>query len=1213
MFPTVSRWLTKLGYLIQQREMSKIYQTILLFVSLLGMTACHFNQQKPLFKQLSSTESGIDFVNQLNYTDSLTVLEFEYMFNGAGVALADINNDGLLDIFFAGNMVSSRLYLNKGNLHFEDITQQAGVKTEGWAFGVSVVDINQDGFKDFYVCKAGSRNTPVAAMKNLFFINNGDNTFKEVAAELKLDDDGYDIQTTFFDYDKDGDLDMYLLRNSFVNYNRNNSRPKQTDGQSPTTGKLFRNDSPLPKTGQALNLNELKFTDVSYEEGIRIEGFGLGISVCDLNNDNYPDLYISNDFLTNDLVYINQHDDKGNHTGFKNEAGNLLHHQTYNGMGNDVADINNDGYQDIAVVDMLPPDNSRWKLTMMGNTYEEFQQNIKLGYEPQYVRNTLQLNNGLAQNGEKGISFSEIGQLAGVHATEWSWAPLFADYDNDGWKDLMIANGYREDVTNLDFIMYGKQTLFMGTPEANRHDRLEELKKFPGIHLHNYLFKNQRNLTFKDVSEDWGFDTPSYSNGAAYGDLDNDGDLDLVFNNLDEVSTIQENQLNRINPENAWLRIGFKGNDGNKEGLGAKVWIWQQGQMQYNYFSPFRGYLSTVEPFLHFGLTSKAIDSLKVMWPDGKTQVIRNPKANQVLTLAQSNALQQIIKTKEEPKNSFFVEASQETGIQFKHEEDLFVDFHTQALLPHTHSKSGPAIAVADVNGDGLEDFFVGAGAGSKGGLFIQKNNGSFSQETIDSPNVSDDMGILFFDADQDGDQDLYLASGGVLDKETAISAYQHRFFINDGKGHFTKSNAIPSIQTSASAVVATDFDRDGDLDVFVGGRVSPNEYPKAPRSYLLRNDSRLGLPKFTDITLSVAPSLARIGMVSSALWTDYNNDGWQDLMLVGEYMPITFVLTQHGKLSEQVSIEHSKGWWNSIAAGDFDKDGDTDYVMGNLGLNSQQKASVDEPTSVYAKDYDKNGVLDPILCHYLDGQEQIFHTRDDLNKQMTAMRARFNDYTTYASTPFRKSFLEEELADALHLEAQRFETSYLQNEGNGKFQFKELPLAIQFAPVFGMLTEDVDLDGNLDLLTVGNSFATEVGLGRYDAQGSLFLKGDGKGKFTAQRSFFVLSGDNKSITKVHNRNNQTTLLVGTNSSPLKVYKQLQPTEEVIKLLPTETAAIITLNNGQRWKQECYYGQGYLSQQGRTLTVPKQMKSIELTDSKGKRRLITQANIHENL
>jgi enediyne biosynthesis protein E4 len=1158
---------------------------IAIFILLIIVSTQCKQSGEPLFKAINSKDSGIDFINRLIYSDSLSVLEFEYMFNGAGVALADINNDGLLDIFFAGNMVSSRLYLNKGNLHFEDITKKAGVNTTGWCYGVSVVDINQDGFQDFYVCKAGSRKTQPKDMKNLFFINNGNGTFTEKAASMNLDDDGYDIQTAFLDYDKDGDLDMYLLKNAFVNYNRNNARPKQTEGQAPSTGKLFRNEG------------NLTFTDVSFQAGIRIEGFGLGIAINDLNNDNYPDIYISNDFLTNDLIYIN------NQNGtFTNQAGKLINHQTYNGMGNDVADINNDGLPEIMVVDMLPPDNKRWKLTMMGNTYDEFTQKVGIGYEPQYVRNTLQLNNGFDKNGNP--SFSEIGQQLGINATEWSWAPLFADYDNDGWKDLMIANGYRKDVTNLDFIMYGKQTLFMGTAEANRKDRLEALQKFEGIHVNNYLFRNktaQNNgqLAFENVSENWGFTQPSYSNGSAYGDLDNDGDLDLVFNNLDELSSIYENKTNQIKPESSWLRIGFHGAKGNKDGLGTKVWVWQNGLMQYNYFSPYRGYLSTVEPYLHFGLQSKKVDSLKVMWADGKVEIIKNPKVNQVLVLDSKNA-QLLSEIKVKPlQNELFVNNNKEIEIDYLHQEDGFVDFKVQALLPHLHSKNGPGLAVADVNNDGLDDFYVGAGAGYKGNLFIQQKYGKFIPKIMSETNLTDDMGVLFFDADQDGDQDLYIASGGSNSQKNGDAMYQHRLFLNDGKGNFTKNiNALPKLNTSSSSVIASDYDHDGDLDLFVAGRVSPAEYPMAPRSFLLKNNKGI----FTDNTPN---ELKNIGMVTSALFTDYDNDGWQDLMLVGEFMPITFFKNEAGKFTNHKSqIINSSGWWNSLVGADFDKDGDIDYLAGNLGLNTRYKVNADEPVSVYAKDFDKNGLLDPIMTHFVDGEEQMSHARDDLSKQITAMRARFTDYTIYAETPFHDSFTKSELADALVLKSERFESTYLENLGDGKFAMHNLPNEAQFSPIFGMIADDFDNDGNVDILSVGNSFATEVQSGRYDAQGGLFLKGNGKGNFMANRKDFNIKGDNKSLVSLQNSKNETIVLVGTNLGNLQSFRVKNISLKSINLQENDAYAVFQDKNGKKYREEFYYGHSYLSQKSRKINIPVTVKAVTIFDFKGNKRSI---------
>jgi enediyne biosynthesis protein E4 len=1133
------------------------------------------NGEKPLFQALTAKESGIDFKNQLIYTDSLTVLEFEYMFNGAGVGLIDVNNDGLQDIFFAGNMVSCRLYLNKGNLKFEDITEKAGLKTVGWNYGVSIVDINNDGFKDIYVCKAGYRKTPPDQMQNQFFINNGNNTFTDKAAEMGLNEDGYDIQTAFFDYDKDGDLDMYLLKNAFVNYNRNNSRPKEITGKAASTDKLYRNNG------------NLTFTDVSKETGITYEGFGLGVSICDLNEDDYPDIYVSNDFLTNDLVYIN------NKNGtFTNKAHDLLKHETYNGMGNDVADYNNDGHSDIMVLDMLPQDNFRWKMTMMGNNYDEFQQNMSFGYEPQYVRNTLQLNNGDG-------SFSEIGQLAGVHATDWSWSPLFADYDNDGKKDLMIANGYRQDVTNLDFIIYGKRTLFMGSPEANRKDRLDELKKLPGIKLHNFMYQNNGDLTFKDVSEKWGFSTPTFSNGAAYADLDNDGDLEMIFNNLDSESQIYENKSNQINPKTAYLRFGLQGNTPNKDGFGAKIWLWQRDSLQFQYFSPVRGYLSTVEPFVHFGLLQGAVDSMKIRWADGKEQLIKNPKSNQCLILKQNEAINPQNPPKNKPNTLLFQECANDFKINYQHQEDEYVDFKTQPLLQTMHSRLGPSLAVGDINGDGLEDFYAGAGAGFKGQLFIQQKNNTFSSKNLPETNTADDMGALLFDADKDEDLDLYIVSGGSSLKKNNDPIYQHRLYMNDGKGNYTRAALPASVNSSGSSIVAADYDKDGDLDLFVGGRVSSGEYPIAPKSFLLQNESEKGSIKFLDIT---PKELSQIGMVTSALWTDFDNDGWVDLVLVGEFMPITFIKNEAGKLNPnpQSPIPNSSGWWNSLVAGDFDKDGDIDYIAGNLGLNTQWKASPKEPVCIYGKDYDKNGRIDPLMCHYVDGVEQMFHARDDINKQMTPMRGRFRDYSSYAKTPFKEAFRADELSDAYILRCEKLASTYIENLGNGKFVTRDLPLSAQISPIFGMLCDDFDGDGNLDVLSVGNSFSTEVNAGRYDAQGSLLLKGDGKGHFVADRKQLNLGGDNKSIVQLTTNNNTSLILIGSNAEKLKVFKHKNATST--KNIPSQASyAMITDINGKEYKQEFYYGNSYLSQSSRKVKIDTNVKLIELYDFFGKK------------
>jgi enediyne biosynthesis protein E4 len=1160
-------------------------EDILLVVSvclvMLQLVACRHRYAGPLFERVSSAVSGISFSNNLTYSDTLSILDFEYMFNGSGVAIIDVNNDGLQDIIFGGNMVSSRLYLNKGNLRFDDITKRAGVETNGWVNGIAVVDINEDGYQDIYICKAGNRNTPPDQMKNLFFINNGNSTFTEKAASMGLDDNGYDIQAAFLDYDKDGDLDMYLLRNAFVSYNRNTARKKIMDGSAPSNDKLFRNDG------------NMHFTDVSKDAGILVEGFGLGVTICDLNNDNWPDVYVSNDFLTNDLVWIN------NCNGtFSNKASEYLRHQTYNGMGNDIADYNNDGLEDIVVVDMLPPDNRRWKLTMRGNTYEEFQNALSYSYEPQYVRNTLQLNNGDG-------TFSEIGQLAGVHATEWSWTPFLADFNNDAYKDLFVSNGYRQDITNLDFIRYGKNALFVGTREANRKERLKELKNYPGIRVHNYLFENNRDLTFKDVSEEWGMDDEMYSNAVAYADLDNDGDLDLVINNLDEQAALFENRCTNPKGSSRWLRIGLKGAKENGAGIGARISVWQKNQMQVGYLSPYRGYLSSVEPFVHFGLAGKVIDSIQVLWPNGSIQRVTNVQANQLVWFDIKNAVRadSAVTIKEDV---WFSDITGKTRIALRHREDEFVDFKTQPLLPRILSHEGPPLAAGDVNGDGLTDVFVGAASGGSPSVFIQQADATFRIKTLPLMNDADNLGTLLFDADMDGDQDLYIAAGGSNVIKSNPGIYKHHLFLNDGKGNYTAEILLPNVITSASSVAAADYDRDGDLDLFVAGRLTPGKYPTAPRSYLLRNDLVNSKSVFTDVTNSTGDDLSSLGMITSVLWTDFDNDGWTDLLIAGEFMPIRFFKNHSGSFKEitnNTGLQHTSGWWNSISSGDFDRDGDMDYVLGNLGLNSPYKASEDEPICVYASDYDKDGRLDPVICHFIDGVEYVVAARDDMNKQMTSMRGRFRTYESYASVPFKQTFRDDEIKSAFILKTEKFESSYLENLGGGKFKIHDLPLRAQTAPLYATLTGDFNGDGNLDILGVGNSFSTEVQSGRYDAQSSMMLEGDGKGKFKYFANALGSKGDNKSLIQIHGIDGRRLFIVGANSDSVKVFTGNMK-QKWVHLDPLDTYAIVNTADGRSYREEFYFGNTYLSQSERTFAADNKTTSIQIFTSTGSKRAI---------
>lgn len=1148
---------------------------------------CHSREER-MFIPVGADGSGIRFANMLSIGDSLSVLDFEYMYNGGGVAVGDINNDGLQDIYFTGNMVSSRLYLNRGNFKFEDITEKAGVQTKTWANGVAMVDINQDGFRDIYVSVGGNRNTPEADRANLLFLNNGNETFTESAEKFGIADRGYSIQSTFFDYDLDGDLDMYLLENAFVSYSRNTSKPKQVNGEAASTDKLFRNNG------------DMTFTNVSREAGITIEGFGLGVVVSDINDDGWPDVYVSNDFITNDLLYINNQDGT-----FSNEAGRYLKHQTYNGMGADIADYNNDALPDIVVLDMLPEDNKRWKLTPRGNTYDEFHNGLKLGYEPQYVRNTLQLNNG-------NLSFSEIGQLAGIEATEWSWSALFADYDNDGFKDLFITNGYGKDITNLDFIVYGDKEQSMGLPAVNASERQALLNELPGIRIHNYMYRNKGDLTFSDESEGWGFSATTYSNGAAYADLDNDGDLDLVINNIDEEASVMACQaVNRKDHvASNYLRISFRGPALNREGYGAKVYLKNKGKSQYQYFTPVRGYLSSVEPYLHFGVGAETvIDSVVVVWPDGEFEVIRQVNANQLLHLEYSSARERLPSLTNDAPATLFREVTDTCGIDFVHRENEFVDFKVQPIIPHMHSRNGPGVTAGDINGDGLDDLYLGGAAGFPGAFFIQTREGRFEHKPasgIDS--LSDDMGVLFFDADGDHDLDLYIAGGGS-EYPKGSSLYSDHIYVNDGRGRYERAaQGLPELLVSSSCVAAADYDRDGDLDLFVGGRVTPGAYPMPVSSSLLRNDSRDGFIRFTELKGDVSgASFDNLGMVSSALWSDYDNDGWVDLIVTGEFMPVQFYHNENGRLVDatgNTGLKDASGWWNSLLAADFDGDGDTDYVAGNLGLNSHFRATPGEPLCIYANDYNKDGRVDPVMSHYVQGEKYVGHSRDQLIDQINSMRIRFRTYTAYANATFEESFLPAELREAYVVCAQRFESSYIENQGNGKFRFRSLPLEAQFSPIYGMVAADYDGDGNPDILAVGNSYSPEIISGRDDASIGLYLRGDGEGNFVYCRykeSGFMADNDAKGMARVLVGQGRELIVVANNNSRARAY---MPTKkrDYYRAGNTDAYAIATLANGKRFKHEFYFGSSYLSQSSRIMTIDPQATSIRIFDTKGNQR-----------
>lgn len=1145
------------------------------------LSSCNKNKDSQLFHLLSPDDTGVTFSNTLTESDTLNAIDYDYLYNGAGIAIGDIDNDGLQDIFFGGNMVSSKLYLNKGNLQFEDITKKAGVATDRWVTGVSMADVNSDGYTDIYVCVAGPNKS--AEKPNMLFINNGNGTFAESANAYGLADTGYSTQAAFFDYDRDGDLDLYLLTNALENFPRNNARPKKVNGQGLSTDRLYRNNG------------NNTFTNVSREAGILIEGYGLGVGIADINNDGWPDIYASNDFITNDILYISNGDGT-----FTDRSKQYLKHQSWNAMGTDIADFNNDGLLDIVTVDMLPPDNQREKTMIAAANYDRYERNLSLDYQPQYIRNSLQLNNG---NG----TFSEVGQLAGIYRTDWSWAPLFADYDNDGYKDLLITNGYRKDVTNLDFIIYKRQEGQFGDDAHQSKTMAKLIKELPGVKVHNYIYQNTGNLSFTDKSEEWGLDAPSYTNGAAFADLDNDGDLDLVMNNIDEAAFIYRNDANTL-PDRHHLRIKLEGDAKNKAGLGAKLTLRYGGHQLYHDHSVYRGYKSTVENVVHFGLGKVTqVDTLEVVWPDGRQQIIQNVKADQVLTVRYADATDLGATPAATTIATLFNGMdSTATGIGYRHRENDFVDFKLQPLLMQKYSQGGPGIAVGDVNEDGLEDFYIGGSSDASGMLYLQQTNGKFKGAPFtDTIKHGDDMGSLFFDADNDGDLDLYVVSGGSEFREESAE-YQDRLYRNNGKGAFTLiPSALPGTRSSGSCVVAADYDQDGDLDLFVGGRVVPQRYPLPATSYILQNNGG----RFTDVTDKVCPELQQIGLVTAALWTDADQDGQVDLMLTGEWMPVTLFRNKNGRfvnVTRDSGLQDAIGWWNSLAAGDFDNDGDMDYIGGNFGLNSAYKASAEEPVTITAKDFDNNGSIDPVLGHYLMGKNYPAHPRDAMTDQMVSLRRKFQTFSQYASIGYGDLFSREELSGAIVAKSTHLQSSYIENLGNGKFKINPLPVQAQFAPVFGITVNDYNGDGNLDLLLTGNNYGTEIQAGWYDASIGLYLQGNGKGGFApvpVSRSGFFVDTDAKGIAELALPDGRSLILSASNQGPVKAFTYMQK-KEIVPLRPSDAWAVVTLQNGKSRRQEFYYGSTYLSQSSRTLAVPTGAQAVKIYDFNGRNRQV---------
>jgi enediyne biosynthesis protein E4 len=1029
-----------------------------------------------LFEKISAQQSQIHFNNKLTPTETLNAFTFTNYYNGGGIGVGDFNKDSLPDLFFSGNQVSCRLYLNQGNFQFEDITDKAGVTTDRWCTGVSIIDINQDGWDDIYVSVA--HHSSFKNTRNLLYINQKTPTptFKEEAQLYGLDYDGFTTQTAFFDYDLDGDVDAYMLNTAPDLQNPNILRPAVNNGTYPSTDKLFRNDHTA--TGQPY------FKDVSKEAGIVYEGLGLGVVIADVNQDGYPDIYASNDFLSSDILYLNQKNGT-----FKNVVKAAFPHTSLFGMGIDAADINNDGKIDFFQLDMMPEDNARQKQMLGKQDYDKKEISISASYnyQLQYMRNTLQINQGT----EGGTPyFSDMGLLAGVAKTDWSWATLLTDLDNDGRKDIFITTGYRKNITDLDFISFNQSNNYFGSDAAKNETREKLLAQVPEIQLRNYAYRNTQDLTFEDVSETWGLNELSYANGAVSVDLDKDGDMDLVVNNVDAEASIFKNKtLETL--KNGYLKVNFKGNEGNIASIGATVTVWTKGQAQRCDNYPIRGYLSSVERGVNFGLGQyTVVDSMQITWYNGLSEMQYNIPANQTQTVDIANAkpLKKAIasaKTLFEPLPNL---------LDYQHQEADFNDFKQITALHKMFSKNGASAAIGDINGDNLADIVIGgAYRGSLNSIFLQQKNGQFNkQKGIETPDM--EIGdMVLFDADNDKDNDLLVVGGSNERPLSVAAAFQPILYKNNGLGQFEPTQAIPNLTVSSQAVRVFDMDNDGDLDVFIGGRQTPNEYPMPASSYILRNDKGI----FTDITKQVAPFLKDIGMVCDALPLDYDMDKDIDILLVGEWMPLTVLNNKNG-LFEPKKYDNTEGWWNSIATGDFDKDGDMDLLLGNEGLNTFFHANDHEPITLYAKDFNADGQIDPIMGYYIKGKNAPALPRESLNQQIVQFRKKYTRYADYAKIGFDNLFSEKDKKDAYCIQAQEMHSCYAENRGNEGYKLHPLPKAAQASPIFSFLVADFDKDGHLDAVATGNFHSNEAHMGRQDASRGVFLKGNGAGQFEA-------------------------------------------------------------------------------------------------------------------
>lgn len=1048
---------------------------------------------KPLFERLDMEVTGITFVNNLRESAQQNVLTYEYYYNGAGLAIADFNQDELPDIYFVSNLEPNRFYLNQGNLSFKDVTKAVNLGGKrGFYTGVATVDINADGLLDLYVCKSGRFDNP-DLRRNELYINQGigkDNLpiFKESAKSYGLDIPAYSTQASFFDYDKDGDLDLFLINHEIDTYLDEDIAQLQKEPGELAGERLFRNDDGY-------------FKDITYAAGLINNklGYGLGIGVGDLNNDLWPDVYISNDYSGKDHLYINQQNGT-----FSEVVDSLTRHISFYSMGNDIGDINNDGWQDIVNLDMVAKDNYGIKTSMSAMNPAQFQRLVSLGLQHQYMFNTLLLNNGVSQPGQLP-QFSDIGQMLGISNTDWSWAPLLFDFDNDGLKDLFISNGIKRNIRNNDAVKAIKEIdkqIAQVKSQVKKAAYFEQMLKLLPYHRKpNFFFLNKGDLHFDNISTALGIDTlPTASNGSAYADLDLDGDLDLVINNVGEPAMVFKNNSRETKAAN-YLQISLKGPKGNPFGIGTKVSLKYKDGIQIGEQFMVRGYLSAIEPILHFGLGSlDRVEELTVYWPNGKAQQMTNVKANQRLKLEYKETSTKILANSS--KQAIFEDLSERLGIKHQHQENDFNDFARESLLPHKMSQIGPALAVGDLSGDGVSDFFIGGAKGQAATLYLQDQDGRMRQSLQSlwqEESQYEDVTAILLDADGDSDLDLIVGSGGN-EAKPGHSSYQLRLYENKGEGKLIKNTtALPAIFESLGVIKEYDFDQDGDLDLFIGGRQIPGKYPYPANSYLLRNDSKTEKIKFVDITADAAPFLKAIGMVTDAIWLDVDNDERMDLITVGEWMTPKVFLNREDQFIDQTeaaNFSDEVGWWNSIVGGDFDKDGDIDLVAGNIGLNYKYKTNRTEPFEVYANDFDENGSVDIVLGYHDGGDLFPLRGRECSSNQMPFIKVKFPTYDAFGKATLKEVYGEAQLKSSVHYRAQNFASTYFENDGNGKFVGTPLPNLAQISSINDMFVQDFNQDGYLDLLIAGNMYGSEVETPRSDASIGQLLRGNGQGDF---------------------------------------------------------------------------------------------------------------------